>query len=284
MGEKKNAENSKDKQLLQLQEELVKSKQRFAESQATVTALRSRLDNLQQAWSNAISKITNAGESTNGHGRIGIIDTNEHSLTREAYLERELMSIRLLEAKSLADNRDQNEKILELEHWCERLNKQIASNEDERAELRFRVLKYEKAELNREEYSGLECSSTRRSSSSKGLSRNVSNSDDKYDKGTKDEKNNQTAQKTTESDETTHINRVKALRQKTSKSSRNTSPVTVPNVPEILPLSVSSLPTEVTPTVTGKKNSQSYLEQKIVVGKNDDGDVETNGNLGESRI
>ena len=282
--EKKNAENSKDKQLLQLQEELVKSKQRFAESQATVTALRSRLDNLQQAWSNAISKITNAGESTNGHGRIGIIDTNEHSLTREAYLERELMSIRLLEAKSLADNRDQNEKILELEHWCERLNKQIASNEDERAELRFRVLKYEKAELNREEYSGLECSSTRRSSSSKGLSRNVSNSDDKYDKGTKDEKNNQTAQQTTESDETTHINRVKALRQKTSKSSRNTSPVTVPNVPEILPLSVSSLPTEVTPTVTGKKNSQSYLEQKIVVGKNDDGDVETNGNLGESRI
>lgn len=80
VAEKKNIENSKDRQLLQSQQELVKFKMRYAESQSAVRDLQSRIEKLEAAW-----VTSNKSSSSYGSG-IGMVDTYEHSLTREANL------------------------------------------------------------------------------------------------------------------------------------------------------------------------------------------------------
>lgn len=69
---------------------------------------------------------------------------NEYPSFKTLPSERELMTVRLQEAKLVAENKDYSMKILELEQWCEHLNEQIGRNEDERAELKFRLQEIEK--------------------------------------------------------------------------------------------------------------------------------------------
>ena len=153
--EKKLVANSKDRQLQLAQNEVIKFSTRYAESQETVRDLQTRLEKLEASWMQMQSRniLGSSASSTHYGNGIGIAGTpNEHSLTRETALERELMAIRLQEAKTTALAKDQKMKILELEQWCEHLSKQMTRTEDERADLRFRVQEMEKEKINLENY------------------------------------------------------------------------------------------------------------------------------------
>merc|ERR1712157_632870 len=142
---------------------------------------------------------SSAHHHSHGHGNgIGIAGTpSEHSLTRETALERELMAIRLQEAKTTALAKDQKMKILELEQWCEHLSKQMTRTEDERADLRFRIQEMEKEKINLENLGQFAKSSG--TSNKTPVSRTGSSSNEKSsEKNEKEDKEQENSQKEVE--------------------------------------------------------------------------------------